>query len=140
MRSRQSQPISPLVLPVSALRGFVFPKSKRTVAVSLVASILLTVGGVEGVGRAGCGRERGGGNRMRLQCRQRTKMGQDWMEDAGCELHCGVAWALLPTPVSCPSDSPVCTLQISLPQCYKRNAWRNRGQEQHLNGQEQSWV
>lgn len=99
MRSRQSQPVSPLVLPVSALRGFVFPKSKRTVAVSLVASILLTVGGVEGVGRAGCGRERGGGNRMRLQCRQRTKMGRDWMEDAGCELHCGVAWALLPTPV-----------------------------------------
>lgn len=80
------------------------------------------------------------GNRMRLQCRQRTKMGRDWMEDAGCELHCGVTWALLPTPVSCPSDSPVCTLQISLPQCYKRNAWRNRGQEQHLNGQEQSWV
>lgn len=105
MRSRQSQPISSLVLPVSALRGSMFLRSKRTVVVSLVALILLTVGGVEGVGRAGCGRERGGGNRMRLQCRQRTKMGRDWMDDAGCELHRSVAWVLLLTPVSRPSDS-----------------------------------
>lgn len=105
MRSRQSQPISSLVLLVSALRGSVVPRSKRTVAVTLVALIMLTIDGVEGVGRAGCGRERGEGNKMRLQCGQRTKVGRDWMGDAGCELHRDMACALLLTPVSHPSDS-----------------------------------
>lgn len=53
---RWGQPISCPVLSVSILRGSVFQRSERTVAMSLVALILLPVGrgGVCGEGRIRC--------------------------------------------------------------------------------------